>query len=297
MEFTQSGHAAIRRVELPLPIAPGSVNAHLVPVEGGWILVDCGMNAPAALAALERAVPLDSIQQIVLTHVHPDHSGMSALLHDRTGAVVRMHQAEAAVLRSLRDPQGWLSRQSALLRSAGVPEALTARIHASSLMMRRLFPERRAGGYLRDGHEFETALGPMRVVETSGHSAGHLCFHLPEAKVLIAGDQLLEPNGPYLDFDADGDSFTGYLESLRRLSELDVEWVLPAHGVPFRNLRERASALRARALGELDSIQRLRTAGRRSAHDIAAARWNRPLNPFEHRCGVYDTLACLRAIG
>ena len=39
----------IRRLELPLPFQPGSVNVYLIPQGSGWILVDCGLNVPSSL--------------------------------------------------------------------------------------------------------------------------------------------------------------------------------------------------------------------------------------------------------
>src|SRR5438552_4580336 len=92
--------AGIRRVELPLPFQPGSVNVYLVPQESGWILVDCGMDMPASLWAYEDAsIQWQDIRQTLLTHVHPDHSGLAARIRELTGAPVRMHRREDDVLK------------------------------------------------------------------------------------------------------------------------------------------------------------------------------------------------------
>jgi glyoxylase-like metal-dependent hydrolase (beta-lactamase superfamily II) len=115
----------IRRIEIPLPLAPGHVNVYLVPCKGGWILVDTGMNTPGTLERLEGAgVELASIQRIVLTHVHPDHSGLAAVLRERTGAEVWMHSEEDRVLESLQHPERWLERQRGLLTEVGVPSEM-----------------------------------------------------------------------------------------------------------------------------------------------------------------------------
>src|SRR5689334_17562118 len=75
----------IRRVELPLPFQPGSVNVYLVPQEEGWILVDCGMNMPDTYSVYESAgIEWPRIRQTVLTHVHPDHSGLAARIRELT---------------------------------------------------------------------------------------------------------------------------------------------------------------------------------------------------------------------
>lgn len=41
-----------------------------------------------------------------------------------------------------------------------------------------------------DGDRFEFAGQPVNVIETPGHTAGHVCYHLPESKLLFSADTL-----------------------------------------------------------------------------------------------------------
>lgn len=41
-----------------------------------------------------------------------------------------------------------------------------------------------------DGSSFLFGSNPVKVIETPGHTAGHVCYHLPEAKLLFAADTL-----------------------------------------------------------------------------------------------------------
>ena len=41
-----------------------------------------------------------------------------------------------------------------------------------------------------DGETFDFGGETVRVIETPGHTAGHICFHLPDSKVLFAADTL-----------------------------------------------------------------------------------------------------------
>jgi hydroxyacylglutathione hydrolase len=41
-----------------------------------------------------------------------------------------------------------------------------------------------------DGDEFEFAGHPVHVIETPGHTLGHICFYLPEDKLLFSADTL-----------------------------------------------------------------------------------------------------------
>ena len=115
--------AGIRQLKLPLPFRPGSINVYLVPQEEGWILVDCGVDIPEVLADYEGAgVAWRGIRQILLTHVHPDHSGLSARLRELTGAPVSMHRREQEALCNVREPEPWIDWQNGILRDAGVPD-------------------------------------------------------------------------------------------------------------------------------------------------------------------------------
>jgi len=41
-----------------------------------------------------------------------------------------------------------------------------------------------------DGDQFEFAGHPVHVIETPGHTLGHICFHFPEDKLLFSADTL-----------------------------------------------------------------------------------------------------------
>ncbi len=43
---------------------------------------------------------------------------------------------------------------------------------------------------LKEGDHFDFAGHPVTVFETPGHTLGHICYHLPEDKLLFAGDTL-----------------------------------------------------------------------------------------------------------
>ena len=73
----------------------------------------------------------------------------------------------------------------------------------------------------------------LRVVHTPGHRFDHLCFYLEKARILFAGDMIsgittnviAPPDGDMLD----------YLNSLKRLQELDIAEIVPGHGPTIRD--------------------------------------------------------------
>jgi glyoxylase-like metal-dependent hydrolase (beta-lactamase superfamily II) len=83
-----------------------------------------------------------------------------------------------------------------------------------------------------DGMQVPAGAETLRAIHTPGQSNTHLCFFLERSRVLFTGDLLAEsatvvmlPKGKRSD----------YLQSLRRLQQLDIQEIVPAHGPVIRN--------------------------------------------------------------
>lgn len=71
-----------------------------------------------------------------------------------------------------------------------------------------------------------TEAGPFTALPTPGHTRDHVCFLLD--RVLFSGDLILGEGSSIVP--PDGGSMASYLDSLRRVGELDLELVCPGHG-------------------------------------------------------------------
>jgi glyoxylase-like metal-dependent hydrolase (beta-lactamase superfamily II) len=81
-----------------------------------------------------------------------------------------------------------------------------------------------AAAPLLDAPVIET--GPFHVVPTPGHAGDHVCFVAD--RVCFTGDLILGEGSSIVP--PDGGSLAAYLESLRRVRELDLELLCPGHG-------------------------------------------------------------------
>lgn len=68
----------------------------------------------------------------------------------------------------------------------------------------------------------------LHALHTPGHSSDHLCYYLEEERALFTGDLILGGSTSVIPPD-DGD-LGAYLASLRRILDLDVRRIYPAHG-------------------------------------------------------------------
>lgn len=199
-----------------------SCNVYIIVEPSGLTIVDAGMPGAEkrildALRAIDRT-PRD-VRHILLTHQHVDHIGGLAALVEATGAETWAHPADAPAIegRARREaPHGPLGL---IFRTA-------------------LFPRLRAATITHtvgDGATLPvlSAEGGLQVVETLGHTMGHISFYLPARKLLFAGDAVRTQNGRILP----PPSMVTYdmslaLQSVRKLAALDIEACLPGHGAP-----------------------------------------------------------------
>jgi hydroxyacylglutathione hydrolase len=101
-------------------------------------------------------------------------------------------------------------------------------------------PPRSADGYLEDKQRLQIGSLEVEVVFTPGHAPGHVCFYLPQEKVLVGGDLIIMGAVGRTDLpDSDEDDL---FDSLRTVMKLPPETrLLPGHGEESTLNRERRS--------------------------------------------------------
>lgn len=196
-------------------LQPDLLNVYLA----GDVLIDAGGRASQRrlLAALRR----HTILAHALTHAHLDHQGGSHAVCEAFGVPLwcgaddREAVESGDLTRVLPEPNGWIARLSR--RFAG--------------------PAHPVGRVLKEGDE----VGDFVVIETPGHTPGHLAFWREHDGILIIGDVLFhrnpvtfraglaEPFG-FATFDPSANR-----DSARRLAALEPRVVCFGHGEPLSN--------------------------------------------------------------
>jgi glyoxylase-like metal-dependent hydrolase (beta-lactamase superfamily II) len=188
---------------------PGFVNSYTFRGKEETYLIDTGLSRKArsiVRAFRDSDVPLDRLGKILLTHHHVDHRGGAAYLLQNTHALLACHGDDAPFVDGrAKAPMSPLMRLFVWVRPA--PVALP----------------------LKDGDR----VGPLVVIHLPGHTPGEVAFYEPVQKLLFSGDSVVEHNGrltlPAARFASNLDQA---VRSLDRLRALDVEVLLPGHGVP-----------------------------------------------------------------
>lgn len=224
----------VRRLTLPLALpSPDHIHCYLLALgEGRWLLVDTGMRATSGLLREALVGTGTENPDVLITHGHVDHWGAATALRDSV-------LAHPGVRPSLSYAAG-----EKLPFSGDWPSGLPSRAR-----MEQAFAQYRAmvtGVPRCDPIGDGDCVGSWEVVWTPGHDPGHVCLYRAEDGVLITGDLLLPGYTPNIQPAMDGggaDAVADFLASLRRVADLRIELVLPAHGEPYRDARRRAAEL------------------------------------------------------
>ena len=184
---------------------PGT-NTYLVG-ERELAVIDPGPEDAAHVRAILDA-GAGRIRWILCSHTHLDHASSAATLQKATGAKIAAMAKEAT----------------------GSPRP--GGEHDVKLVLDQS---------LADGDAIELDGFSLRAVHTPGHASNHLCFLLPETGMLFTGDHVMQ--GSTVVIGPPDGNMRAYLQSLRRLLELEIAVLGPGHGYLIHDPHAEAARL------------------------------------------------------
>ena len=177
-------------------------NVYLV---DGELLIDAGTGVHFAeiKGQIEAICDPHNIRLLVNTHYHFDHTGANKKFRDWLKLAVAIHTSDKKAVeagQTLAELFGHRARIMTIDRT------------------------------LRVGNIVKTKNFNFEVMPTPGHTPGSICLYEKEKRILISGDTLFENNVGRTDLP--GGDHGDLVESLNRLSKLNIEYLLPGHGSP-----------------------------------------------------------------
>ncbi len=224
----------IFRIQVPLVNNPLRIlNSYVIKGENENLLIDTGFNHPECMAALKKGLEeLDVGMQntdILLTHLHSDHTGLAPELAV-PGRKVFLSRTEIPWMFGETRVAMWKMDNEKLLRSGFDKEVLINNLkHAPSRNMASRI-EFEDYTPVDDGDVFEYGGYKLKAVATPGHTPMHFCFWMEEQKIMFTGDHVLFDITPNITlWNNIEDSLGDYLNSLREIDKYDVSLALPGH--------------------------------------------------------------------
>lgn len=243
----------MRRVSLENVDLEGANNAYLLDAEERTVLVDTGESAreQTLRTALEdEGVAFADVDEVFLTHWHPDHSGLAGTIQAAGGATVRIHERDAPL--ATRETDAWRAfseSQQSRLEAWGVPESKRQQLlaHREQADIEEHAPPSSVTTFT-DGETFTVGDHLLTVVHTPGHTAGSVCLALEDTTTegsggdVVTGDTLLPkytPNVGGTDIRLE-QPLDEYLTSLSTLAAADYDRGWPGHREPIADPSARA---------------------------------------------------------
>jgi glyoxylase-like metal-dependent hydrolase (beta-lactamase superfamily II) len=273
----------VHRIPLPLPNdGLKAVNVYAVTGSDGLVLIDSGWSIPEAKALLRDALgelgaDFADIKRFLVTHMHRDHYSQAIHLRREFGTRVSLGADERWSLQVALEPNRiGSSQQVSYLRELGASQIAD------------LMDKHRGKVDLEDwelptdwftDREVVAANGrSLEVVETPGHTRGHVVFYDNPASLLFAGDHVLPTITPSIGFEpALADNPLGsFLASLAIVRDRPDAMLLPAHGPVTASAHDRVDELVEFHRVRLDAMAAVVGWGADTAYDVAGkVTWTR----------------------
>ena len=301
---------------MPLTLSgftPDSVNMYIIQTPEGLISIDTGWDSPQALASMQKQLAeigasYSDIKKVIITHCHIDHLGMITGLKENFGTQYCLHKKDFDLIKiRYSDVDNLIPLTDAFLQQHGVPVSelippemqLPVPLHLSKTQPDVL---------LFGGEEIQAGEYTLRVINTPGHTMGHIALYEPEKKFIFSGDMLLPTiaTNAAIHVQHIENPLKQYKDSLLTLKALDIGLVLPGHEYIYSHPGQRIEELISRHEEKTGEIRRIFDDGQaKTAYQISLllarsartglSNWHKMLG-WDRRFAVLQSIAHLEAL-
>ncbi len=191
------------------------VNVYLIDGGSEFVLIDIGfLDAVDEIVDLIRRMDfnLSTCQMVIATHADVDHIQGIARARELLRTKVAAHPFSVEPLESGDEVMTY-----ATIKAQGIEIPM---------------PRCKVDIVLNEGDTIHVGKLALKVWHTPGHTAGQLSFKL--GNLLFSGDNIYKDSCVGVIDAHHGSNIPDFLESLKRISRDDAEFLLPSHGPVFR---------------------------------------------------------------
>jgi glyoxylase-like metal-dependent hydrolase (beta-lactamase superfamily II) len=280
--ITEEVYPNIYKNEIPLPKNPlRAINSYIILSDNKNLIIDTGFNTPECQAALMEGIKELNIDlnktELLVTHMHTDHSGLAPFLKKQGVQTVYFNQVDGELFNQT-------SKRDLFYRTLN---QIFGFKNDQSLSFGKEFGERQVEPLefmpLSEGHELEVGNYRFEVVDIPGHTPGHIGLYERKQKIFFCGDHILDEITPNITFwGFDQDILATYFASLKKVREYDINILFTAHRKMIRDYQTRIDELIVHHEERLKEILEILKDERKTTGQIAAAmRWDLSYKKWE----------------
>lgn len=237
----------IYRIYVPLPENPlRTLNSYVIKTKQRNLVIDTGFNRVECHEALKAGLEELDVElentDFFITHLHGDHSGLVNKIASPKSKIY-MSSIDYKYLKGDIANVSW-PKIEALYEEEGFPleiiEELKGNNQAQEFMPDELF----AVETIEDGYIIELEDLNFKCILTPGHTPGHMCLYLESHKLFFSADHVLFDITPNItSWYGVKDSLRDYIESLRKIENLDIALTFPGHRAIGDNIKLRITEI------------------------------------------------------
>jgi glyoxylase-like metal-dependent hydrolase (beta-lactamase superfamily II) len=280
----------LKMIRPPSSCWPESANVYVFKEGDGISFFDVGCGSVTSVDRLFSALKnlkweSKPVKKIILSHAHPDHMGaMEIVLSEVSAEHIILHEIDAPYA---LDPERltlsfdiplckeWLAETGDQGNEGkkGSEFDLIAYFRALGCSMCNAKPNRT----VVEGDTIRVGDYHFQVFHTPGHAPGHISLYEPGKRLLPAGDILGEMVAWYAPSSGGAE---GYLESLQKIGNLDIDLILPSHGSVIVDARKSIQETREKILQKDQVIVKALQTGPKTFRELNRLLFNSPSIQF-----------------
>ncbi|MCW3491590.1 MBL fold metallo-hydrolase [Dethiobacter alkaliphilus] len=280
----QQVYPGIHKIDVPIPNNPlKSLNCYIIQSGGRHLMIDTGFNREECLQVLKEAIHKLNVDlkktDILITHMHADHSGLVADLAAE-GATAYCSAEDADTINA--DATHWEAMRIFTMTGGFPPEVFQNAIEKHPGYKYRS-TVKVDFNIVDDGDQFPFGDFEFTCIKTPGHTRGHMCLYEPDKKIFISGDHILQDITPNISLWSDKyDPLHDYLQSLDRVNQLEISLVLPGHRSLIKDCGGRIKELQEHHETRAQEVIDILKSDAKSAYEVAAEMtWDMTYDSFE----------------
>lgn len=256
--------------EIPLPKNPlKAINSYVIVSENRNLIIDTGFNTAECQTELMRGLEelnIDlKITDLLITHMHTDHSGLAPVLKKHGVQAVYFSQTDGDLFNQTSKRDSFYHTLNQIF-GFEIDNSLSFGKEFGTRLVEPLefIP-------LFEGNEIIVGDYCFKVVDIPGHTPGHIGLYEKNHRLFFCGDHILDEITPNISFwGFEQDILATYMTSLNKLYDYDLDYLFTAHRKIIRDHKKRILELLDHHEERLEEVLTILRGGKKTASGMAA---------------------------